>query len=316
VTSTWIRWTCPSCGSPLDAGAGDSLRCRPEGLCFRRRQGIWELLTEDRTDYFGRFLEEYGAVRRGEGRGATDADYYRHLPFVDRSGKFSADWRLRARSFRFLMRRIVRPATARAGRRLAALDLGAGNCWLSNRLALDGHSVAAVDLSTDDADGLGAHRHYSSSFEPVQAEYDRLPFADSSFDLAVFNGSLHYSTSYESSLAEALRVTSGGGLVVVMETPIYRREASGRQMVREREELFERLYGFRSNALPSENFLTFERLDRLASALAIRWRRHRPFYGLRWALRPLRARLHGDREPARFLFAVAEKPGPPRQAEA
>jgi predicted RNA methylase len=46
------------------------------------------------------------------------------------------------------------------GRPLRIADLGAGNCWLSYRLALRGHLPIAIDIQGDPLDGLGAGLHY------------------------------------------------------------------------------------------------------------------------------------------------------------
>jgi SAM-dependent methyltransferase len=270
-------------------------------------EGIWRFLLPEREAYFRQFMREYETVRQAEGRGADDPAYYRALPFEDRTGRFREDWRIRARSFRALVARVVAPLEAERGRLLTVLDLGAGNGWLSYRLAQRGHGVAAVDLLTNAFDGLGAHVHYDVPFTPVQAEFDRLPFADGEADLIVFNASLHYSTSYETTLGEALRVLRRDGRLVIMDSPVYRDPASGEQMVREREAQFEEKYGFPSNALPSENYLTYDRLAELGEALGLRWRFIRPFYGWRWVLRPWKARLLGRREPAQFLVVVGRR---------
>ncbi|MCS7313271.1 MAG: class I SAM-dependent methyltransferase [Acidobacteria bacterium] len=124
-----------------------------------------------------------------------------------------------------------------------------------------GHIVVAVDLITNSWDGLGAHGHYDEAFLPVQAEFDRLPFAEGQFDVAVFNASLHYSTDYGITLTEALRVLHLDGRVVVMDLPVYRDAASGHQMVQGREAEFVRKYGFPSDAIPSEHYLTYGRLQ-------------------------------------------------------
>lgn len=266
--------------------------------------GIWRFLPPERAAFFRAFLRDYETLRRAEGRGADDPAYYRALPFEDRSGRFRADWRIRAKSFQTFVRRVLDPLARRRGRPLRVLDLGAGNGWLSYRLACRGHVAVAVDLITNTWDGLGAHVHYDVAFLPVQAEFDRLPFADGQFDVALFNASLHYSTDYVVTLAEALRVLRSDGRVIVMDSPVYRDAASGRQMVQERKAEFVRRYGFPSDALPSEHYLTYDRLQGLAEALDLRWTFIRPFYGWRWALRPWQARLLGRREPARFLVIV------------
>lgn len=118
---------------------------------------------------------------------------------------------------------------------LYILDLGAGNGWLSNRLAMRGHQVAAVDLTTNDFDGLGCFRHYETTFMPVQADFDYLPFMNCSVDLVLFDASLHYATCYEKTFHELLRVLNPGGRLVIIDTPFYEDKASGEKMVKERQ---------------------------------------------------------------------------------
>jgi SAM-dependent methyltransferase len=280
-------------------------------------------------------MTEYTSVRRAEGRGSGDSAYYQALPFKDLSGRFTGQWRMRARSFQTLLERVLAPLEAEHAQPLRILDLGAGNAWLSYRLSQRGHRVAAVDLLVDAFDGLGAFIHYDvpspkgtypqrgpthrgpsalGGFTPVQAEFDRLPFEAGQADVVILNASLHYSTNYEVTLREALRVLRPGGCLAILDSPVYHDPSSGQQMVREREQQFEQAYGFASNALPSENYLTFERLDQLEAALGLRWEKVQPFYGWRpalrdwrWALRPWWARLRGSREPAQFLIVWGRK---------
>lgn len=302
-----FAFACPLCRTSLAAALPDEWRCPADGSCYRCVDGIWRFLRPEREAFFEQFIREYETVRRAEGRGARDAAYYRALPFEDRSGRFRDDWRIRARSFQALVARVLRPLEAQHRRPLKVLDLGTGNGWLAYRLAERGHHVAAVDLLTNAFDGLGAHVYYPAALTPVQAEFDHLPLEDSQVDLVLFNGSLHYSTGYETTLAEALRVLRPDGRLVIMDSPVYRDAASGAQMVREREAQFERTYGFPSNALPNENYLTYDRLDDLAARLGLHWQLSVPFYGWRWALRPWKARLRGRREPAKFVLIVGTR---------
>jgi SAM-dependent methyltransferase len=186
-----------------------------------------------------------------------------------------------------------------------ALDLGAGVGWLSNRLTRLGCAPCAVDLNLDQRDGLRAARHYAAAWPALQAEFDRLPLADTQADLVIYNASLHYSADYRATLAEALRVLRPGGRLVVMDSPIYRHEASGRRMIAERQAAFARDHGTRSDALPSVGYLTWAMLRELGRELGLRWRVFRPWYGWRWALRPWRARLLSQREPSTFALLVA-----------
>jgi SAM-dependent methyltransferase len=201
---------------------------------------------------------------------------------------------------------VVAPCEARLAQPLRILDLGAGNCWLSYRLAERGHDVAAVDLSTDARDGLGANAWYGRAGRvlPVRAEFDHLPFAGHQAHLVVFNASLHYSADCAATMAEAARVLCPDGCLVVIDTPVYRDGSSGERMVQEREADFMARYGFRSNALSSENYLTWRRLSDLAVAVGIRWDIFTPFYGVSWLVRPWKARVRRRREPASLPLLV------------
>src|SRR5438477_686635 len=184
------------------------------------------------------FVREYRTVRRAEGWGSQDPAYYRALPYRDLTGRFNEIWRIRARSYDLFVAKVLRPLEYNSQAPLRVLDLGAGSGWLSHRLAQRGHRVAAIDLLEDDLDGLGALRHYASGVRPLVAEFDRLPFREGRADLAVFNASLHYSTSYATTLRETLRVLRAGSTLVILDTPMYSDPTSGLRMVQEREARF------------------------------------------------------------------------------
>jgi SAM-dependent methyltransferase len=273
------------------------------------RDGIWRTLSPDRVDHFRKFIAEYELIRAAEGRGSTQPEYYLNLPFKDISGRNSDQWAIRARTFRTMQRSIVAPLARRTGCALRILDLGAGNGWLSYRLALQGHLPIAVDLLANDRDGLGAAVRYTSHIHPlfprVQAELDRLPFISSVFDLVIFNASFHYSVNYERTLAEAVRCTCPGGSIVIADTPWYAEEESGRRMVEEKHKRFSETYGFASDSIASLEYLTPARLQRLENAFNLKWSSISPLYGIRWALRPLRAKLAGHRPPSQFSIYEA-----------
>jgi len=136
-----------------------------------------------------RFLKDYRTIRTAEGRGSFVSAYYRALPYRDLSGQNSAQWAIRGRSYRYFEKKILAPIERETGRELKVLDLGAGNGWMSNRLSLRQHKPVALDIFNDAMDGLGAAHHYESHFPLLEAEFDHLPFRESSFDLAVFNAS-------------------------------------------------------------------------------------------------------------------------------
>jgi SAM-dependent methyltransferase len=272
--------------------------------------GIWKALPAVRKKHFQRFLREYQVVREAEGRGSRDPEYYLALPFQDLSGHNQQQWAIRSRTYSFLEQRILPEIEAHMARNLSVLDLGAGNGWLSYRLALRKHLPVAVDVFISDLDGLAAAMHYRKKlpglFPRFQAEVDRLPFADRQFDLAIFNASFHYSEDYFETLGEAIRCLRPGGTVIIADTAWYTADESGQRMLAERQSVFSEQYGFPSDAIPSLEYLTDERLAALEQQFGIHWKIYAPFYGMAWAMRPLAAKLKGKREPSRFRIYVAE----------
>lgn len=301
-----IAFACPQCHGILEPIHADELRCVRDDLVFRCEEEIWRFLLPPRQAHFAQFTRDYEAVRRFEGHGATSPKYYRALPFRDLSGALSREWSIRAASF-VALQKVIDPERAKFSP-FTAIDLGAGNCWLSNRLALDGCDVVALDLLTNSADGLGARAQYQSHFTAVQAEYVRLPFQNAAASAVIFNASFHYAEDYGQVLAEALRVLHRDGVIIVMDSPAYHSASSGEQRVVERAAAFRARYGFESDSVASKNFFTYDQMHQLAARFDLRWRQIKPFYGVRWMLRPLIACLRNTREPAEFGLWVARKP--------
>jgi SAM-dependent methyltransferase len=301
---------CPRCQATLERSAPDRLTCPQDGLEFRQEDGIWRFLLPESEAHYAHFIADYEAIRGYEQRGSTSANYYRALPFKDLSGRYRADWRIRARSFNVLVKNVLARLQNPLERSLKILDLGAGNGWLSNRLSAQGDRVIAVDLLVNEQDGLGAWKYYEHSFIPVQAQFDHLPVMDRFADAVIFNASLHYAEDYARTLKEALRVLSNEGSILIMDSPIYKRSASGEKMVEERKKDFSARYGFASDSLQSENYLTYMGLQDLARELNITWKYITPFYNLQWTLRPLLAFLLRRREPAKFHVILGKRKYP------
>ncbi len=306
---------CPRCattlgliseGSPLFETGVPCLNC---SFVLEHDRGIWLALPPERLRHFNRFLTEYQIVRATEGRGSTDASFYLSLPYRDTTGRNEAQWEVRAKTYRYIESKILSIINP-LRQRLDILDLGAGNGWLSYRLASLGHRPVAVDLLVNNTDGLGAASHYLQKlralFPRFQAELSHLPFENSQFDCAIFNASFHYSENYAETLAETLRCLRPGGTVIIADTPWYANDESGRQMLRERRINFQQQYGFPSDGIGSLEYLTDQRLHDLESLFGIRWQVFRPNYGLRWALRPVIAKINGRREPSSFRVYVAK----------
>jgi SAM-dependent methyltransferase len=313
TTIGWER-ACPVCRTSLGRPVGVA-RCGSCGREFRQIGGIWHFLPEERAAVFAPFLNGYQTIRAAEGWGASEIEYYRALPRVPEDDPRRAIWRLRERSFEQLLTRIVQPLATGWSRPLKILDVGSGNGWLADQLARRQHWIAAIDLSIDDRDGLGALPRYSEASRhgsaggqilPLQAEFDCLPLSANQADLVIFNAALHYSTDYRTTVAEALRVLRGDGTLVLLDSPVYHDAASGQQMLREREASFAATYGTAWMRTEAVGFLTYDALVELATALDLRLGIWQSLPGWRSILRRLKTRVRGQREPAGFPLIVLQ----------
>jgi len=309
---TGVTLRCPGCASALEVPA------HPPDLTFDRQEcthcnsaieaidGIWRAISPARARQLDVPLAAYEAVREAEGRWSDNAEFYKMLPWRDATRRFAAQWRIRARSFAYLRDHLLPACMKRNGRRqLRVLDLGAGNCWMSYRLALDGHFPVAVDIGVGRKDGLGAAVHYTSSlahiFPRFQAEMDRLPFANGQFDLAIFNASFHYAQDYETTVQEAVRVLRPNGAIAIVDSPTYDREADGEAMMHEKSAEFARRFGTHFGGMNGQGYLTSSRLARL-ERFGVSWHRYLPWYGWSWAMRPVIAGLRRRRKPSQFYI--------------
>jgi SAM-dependent methyltransferase len=244
------------------------------------------------------FASEYARHRAQEGRGYS-GETLLALPYV-RSGPHAAQWAIRARTFEAFMERVLRPSAARLGRSLDVLDLGAGNGWLSYRVALEGHYAIAVDIRNDAVDGLGAAEPFlrrAPRMERLVAPFEAVPLPAASADIVLFNASIHYATNLSAVLAEAHRLTCPGGQIAILDSPFYVHETDGLAMVAEKRQRF----GPAADALMALPFIEFLTLERLrAAAPELEWTRHRVRYPIGYELRPWLATLTGKRRPSRF----------------
>ncbi|HEY4125736.1 MAG TPA: class I SAM-dependent methyltransferase [Rhizomicrobium sp.] len=257
------------------------------------------------------FLADYAQHRAAEGRGYS-GNALRALPYLA-AGPFAKQWAVRARSFDAFVKTVVHPMVAVRGRPLEVLDLGAGNGWLSQRIARMGHGAVAVDIRDDDVDGLGAAAEFLRDapglFERIVASFNDLPLESGRFDIVLFNASLHYAKDLASVLREATRVTRSTGVVVILDSPFYAREEDGAAMVAEKHAQGEARFGNRAGVLLAQDFieyLTRERLDQATPRLV--WTRRRVRYPFWYEMRPFQSWLKGKRPPSRFDLWLAVVP--------
>lgn len=279
----------------------DKLIC-PQQCIYTSTNGILDFMSKEENQFLQPFITTYDHIRHREGRGSTDPEYYQSLPFRDTSGNNQKEWSIRAKSYQTFLRKVLIPYEKSCNRTLWIADMGAGNGWFAYRMSTRKHHVLAIDIRTDSRDGLGAHHNYPGAFIPIRTRFENIPIDDHFLDLIVFNASFHYSSNYEAVLMECCRILRQDGILAIIDSPLFKLESSGRQMLEEQARSFEKKFGLRPPSIEMEGFLTYERVMNLGWSFGLKWSLYKPYYGIPWMIQPLRSRIQGRREPARFII--------------
>ena len=282
---------CPGCRESLPVSG--SCLC---GFAVRECEGIIQLMTEEEIAGKQPFIRAYEQVRRAETWGDDDLD----LPF--HAKRHREIWNIRRRTFR------VFQSVAATLERGDALDVGAGNCWMTRYLDAWGFQAIAVDVNDSATDGLQAGGKFiadGAGFLRVLAGMERLPFASRRIRLLAINASFHYARDYMAALSEFERVLAPGGVIAIIDTPFYENGADGERMVAQRAASFRRNYGMNEALARSARYLTFKELEDLASSVHLKWSLRYVWPGFKRKYEEIRARLFGDRI-AQFPVVILE----------
>ena len=302
--SSEIALVCPSCRGQLFQSE-NGWKCEQESLIFAATNGIADFILPHRRTSIEQFLDLYQEIRKIEGWGSENAEYYRLLPFKDITGRYGRVWQIRSKTFESFLNDLSDYVQGSA----RVLDLGAGNCWLSYRLSLEGHSVVAVDINLDSWDGLGAAQKFTSRdklrFSLIRAEFNYLPFSKGFFDIIVFNASVHYVKKPTQTLLHILEFLKNDGILYVLDSPFYRDSRSGELMVEEKVGEIELKV---RKKIPEEymgSFLSPDSMREIEPFCRVQYLE--PAYDVRWRARALIAKIPLRREPASFKIIKIKK---------
>ena len=285
---------CPVCRLPLPVRPPCSC-----GFVLRESDGVLNLMTEEQVRGIQPFLEAYETVRADEQWGNDDLD----LPF--HPIRHPEIWQIRQKTFRAFEAIVARLE------RGFAVDVGAGNCWMTRYLDRWGFDAIAVDVNTSKTDGLGAGRKFIDEghrFLRVRSTMEWLPFASGRIRLVATNAAFHYAADFRTALSEYARVVPPGGLIVIMDTPVYEKAADGERMIAERAENFRRKYGIPDAIARQSRYLTFDLIPELAAKQNLKVEVHGVWPGWRRKYQETRGKLAGKRI-AQFPVIVFEKNG-------
>ena len=202
---------CPSCRGGLDS----TLTCRSCGRVYTAPGGVLSLLDPDAPGIDAKLREIQGwpELAREQGWYEVDDRIDAHLPFLNRElGWENRSWAATEHGFQLLLDDYVKPGDR-------VLEIGAAKSWASQHLIPRGCEYVACDLVVDPVIGLGRGSFFESRVGPylrIQADGERLPFADGAFDVAFCVATLHHAIHLNAMVSELARVTRKGGFVAAL----------------------------------------------------------------------------------------------------
>lgn len=205
---------CPACAAGLHDANG-ALECERCARHYGVEDGIPLLVADDGTAMAKKRREMAGWVElaREQGWYEPDDEVDAALPFLTRDlGWDDATWRANEHSFALLLEHYVRPG-------MRVLEVGAAKCWAAQHLVPLGCEYVGTDILIDRNIGLGRGEFYERRVGPfarVQADGERLPFADRSFDLVFCVAALHHALDLGAMVGELSRVARRGGVVAAL----------------------------------------------------------------------------------------------------
>jgi ArsR family transcriptional regulator len=106
------------------------------------------------------------------------------------------------------------------------LDIGTGTGRMAELFAPRAAHVTGLDSSPEMLRMARARLQHlpADSFDLVQGDFAKLPFAEQSFDTVLFHQVLHYAQAPELALAEAARVTRPDGTIAIVDFAAHDRE--------------------------------------------------------------------------------------------
>jgi hypothetical protein len=121
----------------------------------------------------------------------------------------------------------------------------------------------------------------------------------------IFNSSLHYANKPIELITRTLPFLKDGGILYVLDSPMYNRPESGESLISQKVESFKKNYGIELPLKHAGSYLAYDGLTNLTDALELTVLK--PKYGVEWHGRRFMSRIFSGREPAIFVVLKIKK---------
>lgn len=165
------------------------------------------------------FQEDYINIRTAEKR-IYGLDQLKALPKVAKTNPHHSEWRIRNKSTKKLLRYLNQKKDI-----TSILEIGCGNGWLSNRLAISTDStVVGLDVN------LMELKQAAKAFEPSQRVHfvfgnivDNI-FARNSFDIIILAAAIQYFNNLPDLFSHIFPLLKDDGEIHILDSPFYHKD--------------------------------------------------------------------------------------------
>lgn len=161
----------------------------------------------------------YMNTRIKEERFYTDEQVFQ-LPYPEKKHRYSAEWKLRAKSAKLLKKHIELNKLPNS-----ILEIGCGNGWLSNFLAgIPNSEVTGIDVNEAELEQAARVFGKKENLRFCQCDIFSSPFREESFDFIILASVIQYFPDAVILVKSLLPLLKPGGEIHIIDSPFYEKD--------------------------------------------------------------------------------------------
>lgn len=177
---------------------------------YKKINGV-RIITKINTD----FSKVYIALRKKENRVLNDVEL-KKLPFVSKENSNYNEWKVRQKTNQRFIKYLENKKAS-----LTILDIGCGNGWFTNKMAIIGNKVVGLDVNLEELEQ--ARRVFTSKnlqFVYATIFKENLPFTNT-FDVITLNACVQYFENFELLITTLKQFLKPTGEIHILDSPFY-----------------------------------------------------------------------------------------------